>query len=58
MNTQEKQISRNRCPWVNQIGVQCGQPEGHYPSSHGNGLLTTGRDTWKLQDAEEVEIPR
>jgi hypothetical protein len=34
-----------RCDWVNQIGTPCGQPLGHV-TGHGNGLLTTPRDTW------------
>jgi hypothetical protein len=34
-----------RCNWINQIGMQCGQPLGHM-NEHGNGLLTTPRDTW------------
>jgi hypothetical protein len=35
-----------RCNWVNQNGVQCGQPLGH-KTQHGNGLLTSGsRNDW------------
>lgn len=39
------------CPFVNQVGIRCGQPEGH-PWGHGNGLLTTPRDRWHLPSAE------
>jgi hypothetical protein len=34
-----------RCHWLNQNGVQCGQPLGH-PCGHGNEALTTSHDTW------------
>lgn len=34
-----------RCHWINQNGVQCGQPSGHL-HGHGNGLLTSPRDDW------------
>ncbi len=34
-----------RCNWINQNGIQCGMPFGHV-GLHGNGLITTGRDTW------------
>jgi hypothetical protein len=36
-----------RCKWVNQTGIQCGQPAGHI-GEHGNGLLTVvnGPHTW------------
>lgn len=38
------------CKWINQRGIQCGQPEGHR-FTHGNGTLTTPRDTWHLPDS-------
>jgi hypothetical protein len=34
-----------RCNWINQNGVQCGQPMGHI-TGHGNGSLTSATDTW------------
>lgn len=34
-----------RCNWINQNGVQCGQPLGHL-CGHSNGLLTTPQDAW------------
>ena len=36
-----------RCNYVNQNGVQCGQPIGH-KTGHGNGLLTQtlATDVW------------
>jgi hypothetical protein len=34
-----------RCNWINEHGVQCGQPLGH-TVNHGNGYLTSPRDTW------------
>lgn len=34
-----------RCTWVNQVGIQCGQPAGH-KGGHGNGLLTNSLDDW------------
>jgi hypothetical protein len=34
-----------QCNWINERGVQCGQPMGH-ACEHSNGLLTTPRDTW------------
>lgn len=36
-----------RCNWINQTGVQCGQPLGHI-GKHVNGLLTAvnGPHTW------------
>jgi len=34
-----------RCNYVNQNGVQCGQPLNH-KTGHGNGSLTTPCDDW------------
>jgi hypothetical protein len=45
------------CPYVNQIGQNCGQPAGHM-FKHGNGLITRPTDTWHLPaDASGQEIP-
>jgi hypothetical protein len=44
----------SQCSWINQIGIQCGQPEGH-TWGHGNGLLTTPRDEWKLPYPSSAE---
>jgi hypothetical protein len=40
-------LTVQRCNWINQTGVQCGQPLGHI-GEHGNGLLTAvkGPHTW------------
>lgn len=42
-----------RCKYVNQVGQQCGMPEGH-SFQHANGLLTTPRDTWDLPPIRNV----
>lgn len=45
------------CQWVNQNGVRCGMPAGH-GQDHGNGLLTSGRDTWICPEPQFVgEVP-
>jgi hypothetical protein len=48
-----------RCNWLNQNGVQCGQPLGH-PCEHGNGLLTpnASNDTWHEFIEAKPDVPR
>jgi hypothetical protein len=48
----------NRCPFVNQNGVQCGRPDGH-GNGHENGTLTPtpGRDVWTIPSVVVESVP-
>jgi hypothetical protein len=45
-----------QCNWINERGIQCGQPKGH-SYGHNNGLLTTPRDVWHQYIGNDVAEP-
>ena len=52
-----KKLYVDRCNWINQNGMQCGQPLGHN-EPHGNGSLTTPHDEWHKFIEEQPVRPK